>query len=354
MNSEKPHPDQSAERFPFVSVVLPIRNEQTFIGRTLQGILSQDYPADRMEIIVADGMSDDQTRSIVKDFAKRHPQIKMVDNPGRVTPSGLNVAIAAAKGEIISRVDGHCEVAADFVRQNVQLLHEHPEAWAVGGPVVHCGRTLFAKAAAIASAHPAGVGMARHRFPTFEGYVDTATFPAFRSWIFQRIGIFDENLVRTEDDEFNYRIVQAGGKIFVSPRVRYIYYVRDRLDQLFRQYFQYSFWRIPVIRKHKTPTTVRQIVPVLFFTGMLMLSITGIWLRQPILTFTLPAIYAAALLLVAITVIPKNGLLVASMVPVAMAAMHISYALGIAYGAWATAFRPNAWKRSGHMSALSR
>ncbi len=117
--------------------------------------------------------------------------------------------------------------------------------------------------------------MATHRFPNYEGYVEGAHFPTFRKWIFDRIGKFDENLVRTEDDEFNYRITQAGGKIYVSPRVRYVYYVRDRLGKLFRQYFQYSFWRIPVIRKHKKPTTLRQIVPPLFFLAMFVLAAVG-------------------------------------------------------------------------------
>ena len=131
--------------------------------------------------------------------------------------------------------------------------------------------------------HPLGVGMATHRFPNFEGYVDTVQFPAFRRWVFERIGDFDTTLVRTEDDELNYRVMQAGGKMFVSPRVRYVYYVRDRIGNLFRQYFQYSFWRIPVLRKHKKPTTVRQVVPLLFFLALAGLAIAGVWLRQPLI-----------------------------------------------------------------------
>ena len=176
--------------------------------------------AERTEILVTDGMSDDRTRDIVRDYAERFPRIRMLDNPQRVTPAGLNAAIAAARGEIICRIDGHCEVAADFVTQNVRLLHEHPEAWIVGGPIVHCGTGPRGEAVAIAMSHPLGVGMASHRFPGFEGYVDTVQFPAFRRWVFERIGVFDTNLVRTEDDELNYRVMQAGGKMFVSPRVQ--------------------------------------------------------------------------------------------------------------------------------------
>jgi succinoglycan biosynthesis protein ExoA len=341
-------------RPPFVSVVIPVRNEEGFITRTLEGILSQDYPADLVEIIVADGMSDDKTRQIVRSYAERFPQVRMIDNPARVTPSGLNAAIAAARGDIICRIDGHCDVASDFVRQNVQLLEEHPEAWTVGGPIVHGATGLFGRAVAIAMSHPLGVGMATHRFPNFEGYVETVQFPTFRRWVFERIGLFDTTLVRTEDDELNYRVMQAGGKMFVSPRVRYVYYVRDRVANLFRQYFQYSFWRIPVIRKHKKPTTLRQMVPLLFFLTLLALLIAGVWLRQPLVAVALPSAYLAAMLLLSLSVVPRHGWLIASLVPVAVVTMHVAYALGMAYGISAAVFRTSAWELNGPMSTLSR
>lgn len=339
---------------PFVSVVIPIRNEEGFIARTLDGILSQDYPADRTEILVADGMSDDRTRQIVRNYTERFPQIRMIDNPERVTPCGLNAAIAAARGDIICRIDGHCEVAPDFVTQNVQLLQEHPEAWIVGGPIVHVATSLFGAAVAVAMSHPLGVGMATHRFPNFEGYVETVQFPTFRRWVFDRIGVFDTTLVRTEDDELNFRVMQAGGRMFISPRVRYVYYVRDHLANLFRQYFQYSFWRIPVMRKHRQPTTLRQVVPLLFYLGMAALFIAGVWLRQPLLSVAMPLAYTAAMVLLGVSLIPRKGLLTAGLVPVAVVAMHSAYALGMAYGMWASLFGVRAWKLDGPMSALSR
>jgi len=340
--------------FPFVSVVIPVRNEEAFIERALDGILAQDYPADRMEVIVADGMSDDRTRDIVLRYAQQHPQIRLVENRGRVTPAGLNAAIAAARGEIIARIDGHCTVATDFITENVRLLEEHSEAWIVGGPMVHRGTGAFGEAVAMAMSHPAGVGMATHRFAGFEGYVETVQFPAFRRWVFDRIGLFDTTLVRTEDDELNYRVLQAGGKMFVSPRVRYVYFVRDRMSHLFWQYFHYSFWRIPVLRKHKRPTTVRQIVPLLFFAVLAMLLIAGAWLRQPLLAFTLPALYGAALLLLGASFVPRLGVRAASLVPLAMLTMHVAYATGLGYGLLAALFGVRAWEIEGTMSALSR
>jgi succinoglycan biosynthesis protein ExoA len=345
---------QQTAEMPFVSVVIPIRNEEGFIATTLDGILSQDYPADRFEVIVADGMSDDRTREIVGDYARRFSQVRLIDNPERVTPTGLNAAIAAARGEVISRIDGHCQVAADFISETVRLLQEHPEAWVVGGPIVHAGAGPFGEAVAIAMSHPLGVGMASHRFPNFEGYVETVQFPAFRRWVFDRVEHFDTTLVRTEDDELNYRIVQAGGKLFVSPRVRYIYFVRNRLGQLFKQYFQYSFWRIPVMKKHKKPTTLRQVVPLLFFVTLAALFVIGVSINRPLLAAALPVGYAAAMVGLGASILPRKGLLVAALVPVAVVTMHLAYAVGLGYGMFAALFRVQAWQINGRMSALSR
>ena len=332
-----------------------VRNEASFMARALELVLAQDYPRDRMEIIVADGLSDDGTRDVLAEYQARYPFIQVVDNPGRIVASGLNVAIDRAQGELIVRIDGHGQVATDFVSQVVQLMDEHPEAWCAGGPIVHAGTNLFGEAVAVAMSHPLGVGLATHRFEDYEGYVEGAHFPTFRKWIFDRIGKFDEGLVRTEDDEFNYRIAQAGGKVYVSPRVRYVYYVRDRLGKLFRQYFQYSFWRIPVIKKHKKPTTLGRWFRPCSFWRCSCCWCVGIWLRQPWIALALPAIYLAALIAgrhfgrfrARAWPLPR-------LVPLAVATMHFAYALGIAYGAWAAMFYPKAWDQTGSMSTLNR
>jgi glycosyltransferase involved in cell wall biosynthesis len=344
----------SGSELPFVSVVMPVRNESHYIERTLSAVLAQDYPPDRLEVIVADGMSTDGTRELLMELARLHPQLKIIDNPGRIVSTGLNAAIKRARGEIIIRVDGHAEIAADFVRQDVVLLDGHPEAWVVGGPIVHAGRKTFGKAAAIAMSHPLGVGMARHRFPDYEGYAEGAAFPALRRWVFSRVGEFDERLVRNQDDEWNYRIAQAGGKIFVSPRVRYVYFVRESPRKLFRQYMQYSFWRIPVIRKHKRPTTRRQMVPALFFLTMLALLVVGLGLTNPWVALALPVVYVATLLVLGLSVVPQAGFRVGLLVPLAIATIHVAYAVGIAYGLFSVVFRPKIWDHSGGMSTLSR
>ena len=202
--------------------------------------------------------------------------------------------------------------------------------------------------------HPLGVGNARHRYPDFEGYVEGAQFPAIRRWAFDRIGMFDERLVRNQDDEFNYRIGRAGGKIYVSPRVQYSYFVRERLAQLFKQYFQYGFWRIPVVEKHGRPTTLRQLAPTLFYAASVALALAGWWWRQPLLATILPGSYAIALLLAGAATVRRNDLRVSSWVPVTIATMHAGYALGLGYGIWARFFHSDAWDAQGKMAAISR
>jgi glycosyltransferase involved in cell wall biosynthesis len=339
---------------PFVSVVMPVLNEERFIDHAVRSVLTQHYPSDRFEVIVADGMSTDGTRQILADLQSRHPQLVVLDNPRRIQTTGLNLALARARGDVIVRLDGHAEIAPDFLAQNVAVLAEHPEAWSVGGPIRHAARTVVGKAVAVAMSHPFGVGNAKHRYPDYEGYVEGAQFPAFRRWVFDRIGGFDERLARNEDDELNFRIHRAGGHVFVSPRIRYTYYVRDHFGQLFRQYLQYGFWRIPVMEKHRRPTTARQLAPTAFYAAAIGAGLAALWLGQPLLAVVLPGVYAAALIAAGLATVPKAGLLVGACVPPAIATMHAGYGWGLAYGLWARVFRPGAWDHQGRMAALTR
>jgi succinoglycan biosynthesis protein ExoA len=339
---------------PFVSVIMPVRNEATFVARSLGAVLAQDYPADRMEIIVADGMSTDGTRDMVQVLRREHSNLRLIDNPGKIVSTGLNKALDAARGEIVIRVDGHSEVAPDFVRQNVSVMQEHAEAWSVGGPLVHQACSHNGRAIAIAMAHPVGVGNALHHFAGYEGWSEGVPFPAFRRWVFQKVGRFEEQLVRNQDDEFNYRIMQAGGRIYISPRIRYLYFVRERLRQLFKQYFQYGFWRIPVMRKHHRPTSLRQLAPPLFLFSWVGLILWAVIFDHPASAFVVPGLYVLVLLISALTELRKEPFSIVIRVPIAMAFMHFGYGLGIAYGLWASVFKPEAWNDHIRMATLSR
>ena len=341
-------------RQPFVSIVIPVRNEREFIADLIASIQTQDYPRDRIEIIVADGMSSDGTGDVLRALQANDTRIAVVDNPALIVSSGLNAAVTRSRGDIVIRIDGHTVIAPDFITENIALLEEHPEAWSVGGPIRHTGRTTFGKAAAVAMSHPLGVGNALHRYPAYEGYAEGSAFPAIRKWVFGRIGLFDERLVRNQDDEFNYRIHLAGGRVYISPRVRYSYFVRSRVRQLFKQYFQYGFWRIPVMEKHKRPTTLRQIVPTLFFGACAVLALLGVWWRQPVVGVMLPAAYSAALIAVGVQTSARHPVSVALRVPVAMATMHLGYGIGMGYGVWARMFHTSAWEPGGRMAVISR
>jgi len=339
--------------YPLISIILPIRNEAAFIDSCLRAILEQDYPG-KIEILVADGMSTDGTREILQASCEERSNLHLIDNPQKIVSTGLNLALSKAQGEIIIRVDGHSIIATNFVRENVALLAEHPEAWSVGGPIVHVAETYLGKAIAVAMSHPLGVGNAFHRFGHYEGFVEGAQFPAIRRWVFERVGEFDEHLIRNQDDEFNYRMSKAGGKVFVSPRIQYIYYVRENLKGLFKQYLQYGFWRIPVIRKHHQPTTIRQLVPSLFYFVIFILMLVGLVLKNLIVAFGLPVIYSVILVAGGLALLPRVGFQIACRVPVAIGIMHAGYAFGFLYGLWAILFKPTAWDVSSSMATLSR
>jgi len=319
---------------PAVSVVIPCRNEKTHIEACIRSILLQESPPGDFEVIVADGMSNDGTRDILQRLAAENPRLRVIDNPHRITPYGMNAGIREARGRYIVIMGAHAEYAPDYVRQCAQLLDEHPEVCCSGGPIVSRGKTAFGQAVAVAMSHPVGVGNAKHRFPNYEGYAEGACFPMFRKETFEQVGLYDENLVRNQDDEFNYRVALNGGKIFISPRARCYYYVRESPWQLFRQYFQYGYWRVAVLRKHHLPASVRQLAPVAFFVLMFISLGVAVWLPGwwRLSAIILPLVYAAILIITGAKVASAQGIRVGLLFSLAAALMHLAYAAGFVWG----------------------
>ena len=248
---------------PTVVVIVPCRDEQAFIGACLESLIKQTYPDSLIEIVVADGNSTDGTITIVEQYRARDNRIRFVHNTKRSAASGLNRAISSTTAQVVIRVDAHSVVEDDFVEQSVKLLQDHPEAWCVGGPIVHVGQGAMGRAVAIAMAHPFGVGNAKHRFADYAGYAEAAATPVFWRTTLDRLGMFDEQFVRNEDDDLNLRISEYGGVTYVSPAVRYKYWVREQLGALFRQYQQYGYWKLAVVRKHRRPVSLRMFAPLL-------------------------------------------------------------------------------------------
>ena len=255
---------------PLVSVILVCRCEAEHIQSVLESILRQEEPSGGMEIIVADGLSEDGTRRILEGVADSEPRVRVIDNPARITSPGLNAAIRAARGQIIIRMDAHTHYAPDYIRQCVAVL-ESTGADNVGGPWVAQSTGFLGEAIAAAFQSRFAVGGARGHQPRYEGLVDTVYLGCWRKQAFEKFGNFDENLVRNQDDEHNLRIARGGGRIWQSPKIRCWYHSRTSIKGLFHQYMQYGYWKVQVIRRHKVPASVRHLVPGAFLLSLLLL-----------------------------------------------------------------------------------
>jgi succinoglycan biosynthesis protein ExoA len=253
-----------------ISVVIPCRNERQHIGEFLDSVLMQVLDPDwQVEILVADGLSDDGTREVLRQYSEKAPQVRMIDNPGRIVSTGLNAAIGAAMGEVIIRMDAHTMYAGDYIRECVIAL-QTSGADNVGGPWVAEGRGLIGEAIAAAFRSPFCNGGGKAHDPNYEGEVDTVYLGCWVRSVFDRVGLFDPQLVRNQDDEFNFRLLRSGGRVWQSPRIRSAYTPRASITALFRQYLQYGFWKVAVIRKHRGLASWRHVVPVLFVSSILL------------------------------------------------------------------------------------
>jgi glycosyltransferase involved in cell wall biosynthesis len=321
------------QKLPFVSIIMPVRNEAVFIERAVQSVLESDYPSERMEVLIVDGLSDDGTRQIVEKLSESDARVKMLDNPRRIVPTAMNIGIRAAWGEIFIRFDGHAEIPTDFVSKSVQCLDENPEAWIVGGYIETVADDYIGRAIASAMCSPVGVGNARFRLGNYEGWVDTLAFGAHHKWIVDKIGYFDEELVRNQDDEFNLRIIQAGGKIWMSKSIHSTYYSRTSLGKLWRQYFQYGFWRVRTLQKHKRPAVPRQLMPLLFVLSILVLGLGGLlWKPCWYLLETEMILYAMGLFVGASIVGRQSGWQFVPVAPLVFVILHFAYGLGSLWG----------------------
>lgn len=318
---------------PKVSIICPIRNEAKYIKLCLNSLASQDFNKNKMEILVVDGMSEDGTRKIVKEYSENNKNIKLLDNPKKIVSSAMNIGINESKGDIIMRVDGHCYLENDFVRKCVEKLQSIKDIDCVGGPICSISNTFVAEGISIAMSYPFGVGNAKFRYSQKEGYVDTLAFGAYRREVFDRIGLFDEELVRNQDDEFNLRLIKAGGKILLSPEIKSYYFTRSSLKALWKQYFQYGFWKVRVIQKHKMPASWRHLIPGAFVLCLLGSFILSFYMKTGLLFFFgIFTTYLTFSFIISFFVSLKKGLKYFPLLPVVFAVLHFSYGLGFLMG----------------------
>jgi len=324
-----------------VSVVVSCRNEIRHIRTFLACLFHQDLRGLEMEVLIADGMSEDGTREVLQEFDKKYTVLRVIDNPEKIASTGLNYAIWEAKGEIILRMDAHSIYAPDYVRTCIEVLQE-TNADNVGGPALTRAKGYIPEAIAHAFHAPFAVGRAKFRDPDYEGPTSTVPYGCWRRSTLDAVGLFDTELVRGQDDELNYRILSNGGKVWQSPRIVSWYQPRSTLSGLFRQFFQNGFWKVAAVRKHGRPASLRNLVPACaLFSGIALLLCAEIArvLRMGSAQFAsfaflliLAGCYLSASLVSAFLVARRKGWKFLPILPVVFATYQLPYALGFLAG----------------------
>ena len=248
----------------FVSVVVPIYNEERYIASAIESIVGQDYGLEHMEILLVDGGSDDRTVEIIHRYQKEYPQILLLDNPRRMVQSALNIGIRAAKGEYIVRLDAHADFARDYISQSIDAI-ERTGAADVGGPTIAKGNTPVQRMVAASYHSPFAVGDSKHYQEGYEGYGETVFMGTFRRDYLLDIGMYDERLNCNEDDDLTFRITERGDRILISSKIKSVYYPRDTYRGLFKQRFRYGYWKVAVAKKHGRPARLGHLIPLCFF-----------------------------------------------------------------------------------------
>ncbi len=320
---------------PFVSIIIPCYNEQATISLLLSAICAQTYPLKNLEVVIADGRSTDQTRECIAKFQHSHPELllRVIDNPQRHIPTGLNLAIRSSRGDYIIRLDAHSVPQADYVARCIDLL-EAGKGDNVGGvweiqPHSQPGEkpTWIARSIAAAAAHPLGVGDAFYRFGNQAREVDTAPFGSFKRSLFDRIGYFDETLLSNEDYEFNTRIRQSGGRVWLDPSIRSVYFARPNLLSLARQYLRYGYWKGRMLARYPQSLRWRQMAPPLFalsLAGLCLLSFS--WSPAGWLFFAEIGLYLLTLLSASLkTASTRRDLSLLIGMPLAISVMHLCW-----------------------------
>ena len=311
-----------------VTIAMPAYNEERYIEACIASVQAQDYPADLIEILVADGRSTDRTRDILARLAESDPRIRVIDNPARLQAAGLGLLVKEASGDIIVRMDVHAEYAPDYVRKCVETL-ERTGADNVGGAQRAKARTPFQRALCAALQSALGVGGARYRSADAEGYVDTVFLGAFRRRVFESVGLWDPNAITNEDAELNQRILDSGGQIYLSRDIVVHYFPRDSFKSLAKQYFKYGRGRARTLLKLGTVPTLRPFGPFLMVAGgAAMLAIPPAWPLVPAAFATYALATGAEAVRRAHELGPRGILTTWAIFPT----LHISHGLGVAAG----------------------
>jgi len=326
----------------FITVVIPCRNERRYITTCLTSLRDGTWPAERLEVLVVDGMSDDGTVEEVLRFSNEWSVVRLLQNPCQIVPSALNIGIRAARGNVIVRIDAHSEYPERYLEALVtQLLATGADN--VGGVcrTVPGGDGPEARGIASAMSHPLAVGNAQFRIGAKNaGWVDTVPFGCFRRDVFDRVGLFDEEMVRNQDDEFNHRLLKSGGRIRLVPEIEVVYYARDSFRKLARMMFQYGLFKPLACWKVRRVSTVRQLVPPAFVSSIAVGAFSSIFSPLAGLALLLMLlVYSGALGLATLLRPEQRNARVSLCFAMAVAIIHVSYGVGYLAGVWKLTMR---------------
>lgn len=314
---------------PPISVILPVRNEERYIRACVASVFSQDYPAELMEVLFVDGCSQDRTVELLRGMAKEHPQIRVYNNPNKTVPYAMNIGIRESTAPVIVRLDAHAEYPPDYIRLSVEALLSR-DCENAGGVFETRGRGFMGEAIAEMLKTPLGVGNASYRLSDQAGYVDTVPFGCFRRELFDRIGGFDERLTRNQDNELNYRIRKSGGKIWMDPRIRVLYYCRDTLRGIMRMGYMNGKWNVITTALVPGAMGMRHFVP-LAFVVCTAVGLLGLLFGNPVLSVLLGLMWGAYLFLDGFyswTIAKEKGLRFLPVEFILYPAFHFAYGAG--------------------------
>ena len=262
-----------------LSVICPIYNEEKYIGPFLDSILQQDYPHNDLEILLVDGMSKDKTRDVICSYSKQYPFLRLIDNPQQTVPYAMNNGIKSANGNIIIRLDAHAEYPSNYFSVLVKKLDELEGAENVGGVCITlpCNDTVVATAISECLSNKFGMGNSYFRVGAKDVMsVDTVPFGCFRKTLFDKVGLYDTDMIRNQDDELNGRIIKNGGKIYLLPEVEIKYFARDKVSKVRKMFYQYGLYKPLGNKKLGSPATLRQFIPLIFVVWIILVLILSL------------------------------------------------------------------------------
>jgi glycosyltransferase involved in cell wall biosynthesis len=320
---------------PFISVIIPCLNEEELISKCIDSILANDYAYDNLEILIIDGMSKDKTRKLVKEYMNKHYFIRLLDNPKKKVPNALNIGIKNARGDIIIRMDAHTQYEKEYISKCIIYLQKN-NVDNVGGIciTVASNNTLIAQAIVLVLSHPFGVGNSYFRIGTKEPkYVDAVPFGCYKREVFNKIGLFNENLIRNQDIEFNLRLKRAGGKILLVPDIISYYHARSTLISFANNNFLNGFWVIYGIKFSKLPFSIRHLVPLFFILSLISTSLLSIFYHPFLYVFaSILGLYSVINIFFSLKLSLIHGIRYFSTIVSAFSTLHFSYGFGSLWG----------------------